>query len=63
MELTRLPGETPWEAVVHDESMDIEEEEEFRQFCLENGCPEPENAPFGVLKNLLVDWRYERGDA
>lgn len=34
---TQMSGESPWFAIVHDNSLDIEEEESFTEYLMELG--------------------------
>lgn len=60
----QFSGESPWQAIVNHESLDIEEEANFRQFCVDQGYPSPENfSSLAMLNDLLEAWMEGQEDA
>ena len=52
----QFSGETPWEAIVHHESLDIEEESELAAFCATQGV-DPQTATLAELEALHLAWK------
>jgi hypothetical protein len=55
---TQFQGERPWDAIIHDNSLDIEEEEEFRLFAAELGYDE--NSDLEQLEFAYEQWELTR---
>jgi hypothetical protein len=55
---TIFTGESSWEAVVNDNSLDIEEEEAFTNYIAAQGYSRGEikSLPLGVLEALYYEW-------
>lgn len=51
----RLPGETPWDAVLAHYGMDIDEEISFRRYVVGRGASE--GASLEVLELLYEQWK------
>ena len=56
MTSVRFSGESPWDAVVNHNSLNIEEEGAFRQY-VEDTYAEGVNLPLEVLERLYTEWR------
>lgn len=62
MTTTRFQGESVWDAIVNDNTLDITEEARFEEFIRTQGASR--NSPGEVLEDLFTDWEmFERGDS
>lgn len=60
----QFSGESPWQALINHESLDIEEEAEFRQFCIDQRYSSPENfSSAAILNDLFIQWAGGQADA
>jgi len=68
--MNKFPGETNWDAIVNQNSLNIEEEQDFVDFCIERGLdvasdPYSADATWSVslstLKAAYVEWATGAG--
>lgn len=57
-ETVQFDGETPWDAIVNHNSLDIEEERAFEAYA-SAFCDDPTKAGLAVLEGLYARWREE----
>lgn len=55
---TQFKGESNWDAIVNDNSLDIEEEDDFYQFALSNGASK--NSSLAELEDEYRRWEESR---
>lgn len=56
-----FPGESPWDVIVNNGCLNIEEEDEFRTFCAKRGVEHDDpQVDVTALYELFVDWDTER---
>ena len=57
---TQFSGESPWDAVVQDNSLDIVEEELFYEFCTTRTSDDPHKLDLVDLEILYDQWEEQR---
>lgn len=58
---TRFAGESALDAVVHHNSLDIVEEDEFREYVIRHSGHQPEDLDAEALQGFFVGWRNATG--
>jgi hypothetical protein len=51
----QFSGESAWDAIVNDNSLDIEQEESFEEFIASHGVSK--ESPADVLQQLFDQWQ------
>lgn len=55
----QFSGESPWDAIVHHNSLDMVEEDELLEFCHARGA-DVHTASLSDLERLFAEWCAER---
>ena len=53
---TQFSGESNWNSIINDNSLDIVEEESFEQFVIEEGGSKEDSLE--KLESLYKEWRF-----